>query len=104
MVIIEINKHDKSIVKITDNERRLILDCLEMYKSKTGKEESLDIDELKYEVIDQNERIKISKRDAYTIREVLHKVGAFSKEINDLINVLQKLIDQISDEQSFLPE
>jgi small-conductance mechanosensitive channel len=104
MEILEINKAERSIVKITDNERRLILDCLEMYKSKIGKKESLDIDKLKYDVIDQNERIKISKRDAYTIREVLHEVGAFSKEINDLINVLQTLIDQISDEQTFYPE
>jgi hypothetical protein len=50
----------------------------------TEKGESHDIDKLKYNVIDQNESIKISKRDAYTIREVLHKMGAFTKESNDL--------------------
>jgi small-conductance mechanosensitive channel len=104
MEILEINKDKRSIVKITDDERRLILDCLEIFKSRIGKEESHEIDKLKYNVIDQNDRISISKSEAYTIREVLHKVGAFSKEINDLINVLQNLINQISDEQSFYPE
>jgi small-conductance mechanosensitive channel len=103
MEILEINSSERSIVKITNDERRLILDCLEMYKSKIGKKENPDIDKLKYDVIDQNERIKISKRDANTIREVLHTVGAFSKEINDLINVLQTLINQISDEQTLNP-
>jgi hypothetical protein len=104
MEIIEINEKRRSIVEITDDERRLILDCLEIYKSKigkdVGKDERYEIDKLKYNVIDQNERISISKLEAYTIREVLHKVGAFTKEINDLINVIQYLIDQISDEQS----
>ena len=104
MEIIEINKNRRSIVKITDDERRLILDCLEIYKSKIGKDESYEIDKLKYNVIDQNERISISKLEAYTIREVLHKVGAFTKEINNLINVIQYLIDQISDEQSIDPK
>jgi small-conductance mechanosensitive channel len=104
MEILEINKDRRSVVKITDEERRLILDCLEMYKSKTGNKESQEMDKLKYNVIDQNEKISISKSEAYTIREVLHEVGAFSEEINDLINVLQNLIDQISDEQSFYPE
>ena len=98
MEIIEINKNRRSIVEITDDERRLILDCLEIYKSKTGKDKSHEIDKLKYNVIDQNERISISKLEAYTIQEVLHKVGAFKKEINDLIKVLQDLIDKISDE------
>jgi len=104
MEIIEINKKRRSIVEITDDERRLILDCLEIYKSKigkdVGKDERYEIDKLKYNVIDQNERIHISKHEAYTIREVLHKVGAFTEEINDVINVIQYLIDQISDEQS----
>jgi hypothetical protein len=100
MEIIEINKNRRSIVKITEDERRLILDCLEIYKSKIGKAESYEIDKLKYNVIDQNENISLSKLEAYAIRDVLHKVGAFTKEINDLINVIQYLIDQISDEQS----
>jgi hypothetical protein len=98
MEILEINKNRRSIVEITEDERRLILDCLEMYKSKTGKVESHEIDKLKYNVIDQNERISISKHEAFTIQEVLHKVGAFTKEINDLIKVMQYLIDEISDE------
>ena len=98
MEIIEINKNRRSIVKITDDERRLILDCLEIYKSKLGKDDSYEIDKLKYNVIDQNERISISKNEAFTIQEVLHKVGAFTKEINDLIKVIQYLIDQISNE------
>ena len=102
MEIIEINKNRRSIVEITDDERRLILDCLEIYKSKigkdVGKDERYEIDKLKYNVIDQKERISISKLEAYTIQEVLHKVGAFKKEINDLIKVLQDLIDKISDE------
>jgi hypothetical protein len=98
MEILEINKNRRSIVEITQDERRLILDCLEMYKSKTGKVESHEIDKLKYNVIDQNERISISKHEAFTIQEVLHKVGAFTKEINDLIKVMQYLIDEISDE------
>ncbi|KPK46180.1 MAG: hypothetical protein AMK74_01040 [Nitrospira bacterium SM23_35] len=97
MEILEINKNRRSIVKITDNERRLILNCLEIYKSKIGKDERYEIDKLKYNVIDQNEKISISKLEAYTIRDVLHKIGAFTKEINDLINVIQYLIDQISD-------
>ena len=50
--------------------------------------------------IDQNEIISISRHEAFTIQEVLHTVGAFTKEINDVIKVLQFLIDQISDEQS----
>ena len=104
MEIIEINKNRRSIVKITDDERRLILDCLEMYKSKIGNDEKYEIDKLKYNVIDQNERISISKPEAHTIREVLHKVGAFTKEINDVIKVIQNLIDQISDEQSIDPK
>jgi len=104
MEIIEINKNRRSIVKITENERRLILDCLEIYKSKIGKDERYEIDKLKYNVIDQNEKISISKLEAYTIRDVLHKVGAFTKEINNLINVIQYLIDQISEEQSIDPE
>jgi len=98
MEILEINKNRRSIVEITDDERRLMLDCLEMYKSKIGKIESHEIDKLKYNVIDQNERISISKHEAFTIQEVLHKVGAFTKEINDLIKVMQYLIDEISDE------
>jgi hypothetical protein len=97
MEILEINKNRRSIIKITDNERRLILNCLEIYKSKIGKDERYEIDKLKYNVIDQNEKISISKLEAYTIRDVLHKIGAFTKEINDLINVIQYLIDQISD-------
>jgi len=104
MEIIEINKNRRSIVRITDDERRLILDCLEIYKSKIGKGERYKIDKLKYNVIDQNERISISKLEAYTIRDVLHKIGAFTKEINDLINVIQYLIDQISDKQSIEPK
>ena len=104
MEILEIHKDRRSIVRITDDERRLILDCLEIYKSKIGKVESYEIDKLKYNVIDQNERISISRREAHAIREVLHEVGAFSEEINDLINVLQYLIEQISDEQSVDPE
>ena len=104
MEIIEINKKRRSIVEITDDERRLILDCLEIYKSKigkdVGKDERYEIDKLKYNVIDQNERISISKPEAYTIREVLYEVGAFTEEITDLINVIQYLIDQISDKQS----
>jgi hypothetical protein len=98
MEIIEINKNRRSIVEITDDERRLILDCLEMYKSKTGKNKSYEMDKLKYNVIDQNDRISISKHEAFTIQEVLHTVGAFTKEINDLIKVIQLLIDKISDE------
>jgi hypothetical protein len=104
MEILEINKNKRSIVEITDDERRLILDCLEIYKSKVGKDESHEIDKLKYNVIDQNERISISKQEAYTIQEVLHMAGAFTKEINDVIKVLQYLIDQISDEQSVDPK
>jgi len=97
MEIVEINKNRRSIVEITDDERRLILDCLEIYKTKSDHVESHEIDELKYNVIDQNERISISKQEAYTIQDVLHTAGAFSKEINDLIKVIQYLIDQISD-------
>ena len=41
MEIIEINKNRRSIVKITEDERKLILDCLEMYKSKIGKEDDM---------------------------------------------------------------
>ena len=104
MEIIEINKNKRSIVKITDDERRLILDCLEIYKSKIGKEEKYEIEKLKYNVIDQNERISISKLEAYTIREVLHEIGAFTEEMTDLINVIKYLIDQISDEQSIDPK
>jgi len=104
MKIIEINKNRRSIVEITENERRLILDCLDIYKSKIGKDERYEIDKLKYNVINQNERISISKLEAYTIRNVLHTVGAFTKEINDLIKVIQYLIDQISDEQSIEPK
>jgi hypothetical protein len=100
MEIIEILKNRRSIIKVTDNERKLILDCLEMYKSKTGKDESYEIDKLKYNVIDQNEIINISKLEANTIREILHKVGAFSEEINTLINGLQRLLDLIGDAQS----
>jgi hypothetical protein len=96
--IIEINKNRRSIVKITEDERRLILDCLEMYKSKIGKEERYEIDKLKYNVINQNERISMSKFEAYTIQEVLNKVGAFTTEINDIIKVLQYLIDKIKAE------
>jgi hypothetical protein len=44
MEIIEINKNRRSIVEITDDERRLILDCLEIYKSKIGKDEMYEID------------------------------------------------------------
>jgi hypothetical protein len=98
MEIIEINKNRRSIVKITENERRLILDCLEMYKSQIGKVEKYEIDKLKYNVINQNERISISKFEAYTIQEVLNKVGAFSTEINDVIKVMQSLIDKINAE------
>jgi hypothetical protein len=98
MEIIEINKNRRSIVKITDDERRLILDCLEIYKSKVGKDKGYEIDRLKYNVIDQNERINISKHEAFTIQEILHRIGAFTKEINDLIKVIQYLINQISDE------
>jgi hypothetical protein len=98
MEIIEINKNRRSIVEITDDERRLILDCLEIYQSKVGKDKSYEIDKLKYNVIDQNDRISISNHEAFTIQEVLHKIGAFTKEINDLIKVIQHLIDQISDE------
>ena len=98
MEIIEINKTRRSIVEVTDDERRLILDCLEIYKSKVGKDKSYEIDKLKYNVIDQNERISISKHEAFTIQEVLHKVGAFSNEINDLVKAMQYLINQISDE------
>jgi hypothetical protein len=97
MQIIEINKNRRSIVEITDDERRLILDCLEIYKSKIGKDKSYEIDKLKYNVIDQNERISISKHEAYIIQDVLHMVGAFKKEINDLIKTIQYLINQISD-------
>ena len=104
MEIIEIHKNRRSIVEITENERRLILDCLEIYKSKMGKEKSHEIDKLKYNVIDQNERISMSKQEAFTIQEVLHKVGAFSKEINDLIKVIQYLINEISDEQTVNPK
>ena len=104
MEIIEINKNKRSIVKITDDERILILDCLEIYKSKVGKDERYEIDKLKYNVIDQNERISISKPEAYTIREVLYEVGAFTEEMTDLINVIKYLIDQISDEQSIDPK
>ena len=104
MEILEINKNKRSIVKITDDERRLILDCLEIYKSKIGKDEKYEIDKLKYNVINQNERISISKLEAYSIQEALHEVGAFTKEINDLINVIQYLIDQISGEQSIDPK
>ena len=91
MEILEIRKKQRSVVKITENERKLILDCLEMRKSKAGREESREIDRLKYGVIDQNERIRISKSEANAIREILHDVGAFSKEINDLIHLLQRL-------------
>ena len=48
MEIIEINKNKRSIVKISDDERRLILDCLEIYKPKVGKDERYEIDKLKY--------------------------------------------------------
>ena len=98
MEIIEINKNRRSIVKITEDERRLILDCLEMYKSKIGKEERYEIDKLKYNVINQNERISMSKFEAYTIQDVLNKVGAFTTEINDIIKVMQYLIDRINAE------
>jgi hypothetical protein len=100
MEIIEILKNRRSIIRVTDNERRLILDCLEMYKSKIGKDESHEIDKLKYNVIDQNEIINISKAEANAIREVLHKIGAFSEEINALINVFQRLINLIDDAQA----
>jgi len=98
--ILEIHKSRRSLVEITENERRLILDCLEIVKSKAGKDKSHEIDRLKYNVIDQNEIISISRHEAFTIQEVLHKVGAFTKEINDVIKAFQYLIDQISDEQS----
>jgi hypothetical protein len=98
--IIQILKNRRSIIKVTENERRLILDCLEMYKSKIGKDESYEIDKLKYNVIDQNEIINISKAEANVIREILHKVGAFSQEINELINVLKNLLELIDDAQS----
>jgi hypothetical protein len=78
MEIIEINKNKRSIVKISDDERRLILDCLEIYKLKVGKDERYEIDKLKYNVIDQNERISISKLEAYTIREVLYNTRGTS--------------------------
>ena len=100
MEIVEVLKNRRSIIKVTDNERRLILDCLEMYKSKVGKEESHEIDKLKYDIIDQNEIINISKAEANAIREILHKIGAFSDEINALINVFQRLINSIDDTQS----
>ena len=94
MEILEINKNKRSIVKITDDETR----------RKIGKDEKYEIDKLKYNVINQNERISISKLEAYSIQEALHEVGAFTKEINDLINVIQYLIDQISGEQSIDPK
>ena len=96
--IVEIHKNRRSLIEISENERRLILDCLEIFKSKVGKDKSYDIDKLKYNVIDQNKIISISRHEAFTIQEVLQKVGAFTKEINDVIKALQYLIDQISDE------
>jgi len=98
MEIIEINKNRRSIVKITEDERKLILDCLEIYKSKIGKDEIYEIDKLKYNVINQNERISISKLEVYKIQEVLNKVGAFTTGINDLIKVFQYLVDKINAE------
>ena len=100
MEILEMHKSRRSLIEITEDERRLILDCLEIVKSKAGKDKSHEIDRLKYNVIDQNEIISIARHEAFTIQEVLHKVGAFTKEINDLIKAFQYLIDQISDEQS----
>ncbi len=100
MEIIQILENTIAKIRVTENERRLILDCLEMYKSKTGKEESPEIDNLKYNVIDQNETINISKAEANAIREILHKIGAFSKEINTLINDIKHLLDRIDDMKS----